>query len=271
MKKKNGFTLVEILITIVIIGLILLIVIPTVNNLNQKALEKSKQIFYSNVKSAALSYADEFANDIKWKIDSKDGIEEANEYICIPVKFLKEKGFFKDTLQIPGENKELVGLVRIERDKVTKVIDKNTIDPDNYDCQVSDSKKPEINLVVKDEVGNALNINNMSWTNKTIILAISAYDENGINSIKIKYNSEQEIPYYQDKVQITIDENINKTLNIYATDNYGNISENISFPIIKIVSSIISSLLSVGVLFYFIGLDRSERRMVALTLERLKK
>ena len=66
MKKKNGFTLVEILITIVIIGLILLIVIPTVNNLNQKALEKSKQIFYSNVKSAALSYADEFANDIKW-------------------------------------------------------------------------------------------------------------------------------------------------------------------------------------------------------------
>ena len=48
-------------------------------------------------------------------------------------------------------------------------------------------------------------------------------------------------------------------------------SLNISFPIIKIVSSIISSLLSVGVLFYFIGLDRSERRMVALTLERLKK
>ncbi len=240
MKKKNGFTLVEILITIVIIGLILLIVIPTVNNLNQKALEKSKQIFYSNVKSAALSYADEFANDIKWKIDSKDGIEEANEYICIPVKFLKEKGFFKDTLQIPGENKELVGLVRIERDKVTKVIDKNTIDPDNYDCQVSDSKKPEINLVVKDEVGNALNINNMSWTNKTIILAISAYDENGINSIKIKYNSEQEIPYYQDKVQITIDDNINKTLNIYATDNYGNESENISFPIMidKIVPTV---------------------------------
>ena len=231
MRKKNGFTLVEILITITIIGLIALIVIPTVNNINKKALEKSKQIFYSNIKSAALSYADEFSNNIKWKIDSNDGIEEANEYICIPVKFLKEKGFFKDTLQIPGENKELVGLVRIERDKVTKVIDKNTIDPDNYDCQVSDSKKPEINLVVKDEVGNTLNINNMSWTNKTIILAISAYDENGINSIKIKYNSEQEIPYYQDKVQITIDENINKTLNIYATDNYGNISENISFPI----------------------------------------
>ena len=231
MKKKNGFTLVEILITIVIIGLILLIVIPTVNNLNQKALEKSKQIFYSNVKSAALSYADEFANDIKWKIDSKDGIEEANEYICIPVKFLKEKGFFKDTLQIPGENQELGGLVRIERDKVTKVIDESTVDPHNYDCQVADSKKPEINLVVKDEVGNTLDINNMSWTNKTIILAISASDENGINSIKIKYNSEQEIPYYQDKVQITIDDNINKTLNIYATDNYGNISENISFPI----------------------------------------
>ena len=231
MKKKNGFTLVEILITIVIIGLILLIVIPTVNNLNQKALEKSKQIFYSNIKSAALSYADEFANDIKWKIDSKDGIEEANEYICIPVKFLKEKGFFKDTLQIPGENQELGGLVRIERDKVTKVIDESTVDPHNYDCQVADSKKPEINLVVKDEVGNTLDINNMSWTNKTIILAISASDENGINSIKIKYNSEQEIPYYQDKVQITIDDNINKTLNIYATDNYGNISENISFPI----------------------------------------
>ena len=231
MRKKNGFTLVEILITITIIGLIALIVIPTVNNINKKALEKSKQIFYSNIKSAALSYADEFANNIKWKIDSNAGIEEANEYICIPVKFLKEKGFFKDTLQIPGENKELVGLVRIERDKVTKVIDKNTIDPDNYDCQVSDSKKPEINLVVKDEVGNALNINNMSWTNKTIILAISASDENGINSIKIKYNSEQEIPYYQDKVQITIDDNINKTLNIYATDNYGNESENISFPI----------------------------------------
>ena len=240
MRKKNGFTLVEILITITIIGLIALIVIPTVNNINKKALEKSKQIFYSNIKSAALSYADEFANNIKWKIDSNAGIEEANEYICIPVKFLKEKGFFKDTLQIPGENKELVGLVRIERDKVTKVIDKNTIDPDNYDCQVSDSKKPEINLVVKDEVGNALNINNMSWTNKTIILAISASDENGINSIKIKYNSEQEIPYYQDKVQITIDENINKTLNIYATDNYGNISENISFPIMidKIVPTV---------------------------------
>ena len=231
MKKKNGFTLVEILITITIIGLIALIVIPTVNNINKKALEKSKQIFYSNIKSAALSYADEFANDIKWKIDSKDGIEEANEYICIPVKFLKEKGFFKDTLQIPGENQELGGLVRIERDKVTKVIDESTVDPHNYDCQVADSKKPEINLVVKDEVGNTLDINNMSWTNKTIILAISAYDENGINSIKIKYNSEQEIPYYQDKVQITIDENINKTLNIYATDNYGNISENISFPI----------------------------------------
>ena len=240
MKKKNGFTLVEILITIVIIGLILLIVIPTVNNLNQKALEKSKQIFYSNVKSAALSYADEFANDIKWKIDSKDGIEEANEYICIPVKFLKEKGFFKDTLQIPGENQELGGLVRIERDKVTKVIDESTVDPHNYDCQVADSKKPEINLVVKDEVGNTLDINNMSWTNKTIILAISASDENGINSIKIKYNSEQEIPYYQDKVQITIDDNINKTLNIYATDNYGNESENISFPIMidKIVPTV---------------------------------
>ena len=240
MRKKNGFTLVEILITITIIGLIALIVIPTVNNINKKALEKSKQIFYSNIKSAALSYADEFANDIKWKIDSKDGIEEANEYICIPVKFLKEKGFFKDTLQIPGENQELGGLVRIERDKVTKVIDESTVDPHNYDCQVADSKKPEINLVVKDEVGNTLDINNMSWTNKTIILAISASDENGINSIKIKYNSEQEIPYYQDKVQITIDDNINKTLNIYATDNYGNESENISFPIMidKIVPTV---------------------------------
>ena len=60
-RKKNGFTLVEILITITIIGLIALIVIPTVNNINKKALEKSKQIFYSNIKSAALSYADEFA------------------------------------------------------------------------------------------------------------------------------------------------------------------------------------------------------------------
>ena len=73
--KKNGFTIVELLAVLIVLGIIVGITISTVNSSSDNAKKKSEEVFISSLKSAIETYLE------------TDGITElkANEFVAIQV------------------------------------------------------------------------------------------------------------------------------------------------------------------------------------------
>jgi len=63
MKKKNGFTLIELITVIVILGLIMMVVIPALNKSNLGNEHKKMDEYYKIIEEAALQYATTFKNE----------------------------------------------------------------------------------------------------------------------------------------------------------------------------------------------------------------
>lgn len=64
MKKKNGFTLMEMLAVVIILGVILVIAIPSVNNLINKNRTKMYQTHMSLVEEKTKIFADKFKGEL---------------------------------------------------------------------------------------------------------------------------------------------------------------------------------------------------------------
>ena len=75
MRKKNGFTLVELLSTVVILGVVLSVTVYIVMKNINKAKDNADLITYNNIKSAARVYNDE--------VSSYWNIKDDYEYSCI--------------------------------------------------------------------------------------------------------------------------------------------------------------------------------------------
>ena len=113
MKNKNGFTLLELIITVCVLAVILLIAVPLVQNAIGSSKESTYKMIETNLKDGARLYLTEFPGTLAWSLES-DGNTEST---CITLNQIKERGFFTGELVDPRDN------INISNDKVIKVFD----------------------------------------------------------------------------------------------------------------------------------------------------
>ena len=75
--KKNGFTLVELLAVIVILGMVMIIVVPNVNKLINLNKERNQEQLVKSVKNAAKLYISDYKYSIS--IDGECGNDKTKE------------------------------------------------------------------------------------------------------------------------------------------------------------------------------------------------
>jgi len=123
MKNKNGFTLLELIITVCVLAVILLIAVPLVQNAIGSSKESTYKMFETNLKDGARLYLAEFPNTLGWSLES-DGNTEST---CITLNQIKERGFFTGELVDPRDN------VDISNGKVIKVIRDVNLKTEEYE------------------------------------------------------------------------------------------------------------------------------------------
>lgn len=90
---KKGFSLIELLATILLISLVLGGGITIITNTIKKSEEKSQILALNNIKKTANTYVEEYANDIAW-IDDKDN--NNNKFSCVSIDSLINKGYISN-------------------------------------------------------------------------------------------------------------------------------------------------------------------------------
>ena len=112
MKNKKGFTLVELLAVIVILGVLLMIAVPAVQNVIKKtknnATQKQAELFIDAAKKMAI--IDEATNDkVIYKLSDLDSSVDTNRFTGMVVA-LKENGSYKYYIYLNDSvNKKTIG------------------------------------------------------------------------------------------------------------------------------------------------------------------
>ena len=120
--KKRGFTLVELLITIGIIGIIFTISTISVYTIINNSKENSNKIAIENMKKSSGVYVKEYTEEISWN--------ENNE-TCIPTQILIAKGYLKKEII---DNEDLPLSIILKKDEYNTIISEKEeyIDCDTY-------------------------------------------------------------------------------------------------------------------------------------------
>lgn len=108
---KKGFTLIEMLITVVLIGIVSALVIPNIISTKEDALKKDLDIKVKNIESASYEWANDNLEHLKLDVDSNN----RNYTVCnyVYVDELISKGYIvgdknnKTILKNPVNNEEL--------------------------------------------------------------------------------------------------------------------------------------------------------------------
>ena len=114
MRKKNGFTLVELLSTIVILGIVCSITVFLVMKNINKAKDDTQIITYNNIKSAARVYNDE--------VSSYWNTQDDYEYSCVSLGNMIEFGLFDENTINNNDKLSKDTKIKVIRDKDSKVI-----------------------------------------------------------------------------------------------------------------------------------------------------
>ena len=188
MRKKNGFTLVELLSTIVILGIVFSIAIYlVVKNIND-AKNNTELITYNNIKSAAKVYNDEVAS--YWNV------KDDYEYSCISLGNMIEIGYFDENIINKSDKFSKNTMLKVIRDKDSKVIKEtsfsfeDSILPD-VDCVYqssvlisTDNKGKKVKTTNAKIIFNGLNGNYYRYFN------LSGFSENTITTNDVVYACE---------------------------------------------------------------------------------
>ncbi len=116
MQKKKGFTLVELLATIVILAILALIAVPNVSSLVRKSKTNMFCKKVESIEGAAKYYAQDYLSDLA----TTDGTIVANK---IPLRFLVEKGYLKK-----DKEKCTIGVDCVTDPRDNSSLDNNYID-----------------------------------------------------------------------------------------------------------------------------------------------
>ena len=94
MKKNKGFTLVELLATVVILGIITALSFPLLRRFSESSENRRFEIYGQSLIDSAKSYVDAYETDL-FGYD-RHGVEQTNKNACISVAMLEQKKIFKD-------------------------------------------------------------------------------------------------------------------------------------------------------------------------------
>ena len=124
MKNKKGFTLVELLATIIILGIIISIVGYVAINAINKSKEKSYKVTINEIEKDANNYLMENSNRLFFLTNDDKGYE----YQCVMVENLVDYGYLSNNIIKSNVSKDdtvsLNDYIYIERNKNTKSIEK---------------------------------------------------------------------------------------------------------------------------------------------------
>lgn len=173
--KNRGFTLVELLAVIVIIGVVSLIVFPNI----MSSLSKSREKAYDTQKNEIIAMAK------KWATNNMDKLDEYhlnNTYITFSV--LKEEGYMaKNKIKNPKNREEMIGCIEISYNNTNNSYDYNYYDSDytgDYLTDEANACDDKIGYIYTYKDGE-LDINK---DNAITIAYDKIYDDN-VSSIKV--------------------------------------------------------------------------------------
>ena len=188
MRKKNGFTLVELLSTVVILGVVLSVTVYIVMKNINKAKDNADLITYNNIKSVAKVYTDEVAS--YWNI------KDDYEYSCISLGNMIEIGYFDENTINKSDKLSKDTMLKVIRDKDSKVIKEtsfsfeDSILPDvdcGYQSSISistDNKGKKVKTTNTKILYNGLNDSYYKY------FYISEFDENTVTTNDVVYSCE---------------------------------------------------------------------------------
>ncbi len=108
MKNKQGFTLIEVTIVVLILATIALITIPIVRTIINNSREKTYQINVTSIENAAKYYHQLNSAHI-------NNLLETIEEVSVSVDQLKAEGLVDEDITNPKNNKLMSGYVRIKK------------------------------------------------------------------------------------------------------------------------------------------------------------
>lgn len=165
MKRKNGFTFVELLAVITIIGVMSLIAAPTVERITKENKEKIYQTQLDNIVLALKNWA----SDNKELLPSKN-----NEVLTLTLGSLKADGYLEYELKNPKNNKcfdnDMILLITKEEKNYDYKIDLDTI-KESDNCSMDE----EIPIIVL----NGSIVENVEVNSAYIDKGVVAYDKDG--------------------------------------------------------------------------------------------
>lgn len=123
-KLKNGFTLVELLVTVAIISLILGIAIYSVNSAISNSKKESYTLAVNNIKKSANTYAKEYLEEINWDADDE---EENLTKTCVSVQTLVNKGYLEKKVL---EDNSMPKSIIVTKDKNDTIVSEEEFDDD---------------------------------------------------------------------------------------------------------------------------------------------
>ena len=96
--NKKGFTLTELIVVIVIIGLVLLIVIPVSSNIMQNNAEKKGTFYVQTLENAVNTYCDMYkTNNVTLKELTSEGLFKTESSNGVSAKLEKKDEFSRET------------------------------------------------------------------------------------------------------------------------------------------------------------------------------
>ena len=149
MKKKRGFTLVELLAIFAILGIIVVLVLPQIGGSTNAKKQKELEKLIDVVETAAKSY--HLLNDEEYKI---------------PIDVLVDNEFLTDNLTNPVTNEVLDGCVRVTKDE-----------DDVFEYKYSSCESINVPFTVKLNGGETSQIFESSYADSTKITLIEPTKE----------------------------------------------------------------------------------------------
>ena len=222
-EKKKGFTLVELLATIVILGIVLTITGYIVITSVDKSKEKSYKVTINNIEKNASTYLIENNNRLFFLTNN----EKTIEYQCITVENLIDYGYLDNNVikSKINEKQNVNGkdYIYIERNIKTKAIDKVIYNPtDKNTCDIAVRALADIAIIVNP-------LPNVWSQSKNITITYrlkNLNDVNTLNKYQYSYNySSAEKIITKDTVKPDNIGEISKTINVI---NEGTITADIT-------------------------------------------
>lgn len=98
MKNRRGFTLTELLVTMVILGILIAISIPLIRNVQEQQTKKKYKLYGETLTAGAKLYKDSYEEDL---FDQSKGLNSESTCIMVPYSILYSKKVIKD-IDIPN-------------------------------------------------------------------------------------------------------------------------------------------------------------------------